>query len=77
MSDTDRQKRITALKLWEQQGHSFIEIVNNYNATFGTNHFAEVLGNPLALPKHKRTGKELVQDAKDIFLGEDGFLGFG
>jgi hypothetical protein len=59
--------------MWEKQGHSFIEIVNNYNATFGANHFAEVLGNP-ALPG-KRTAKQFGQDLKDVFIG-DGFLGF-
>lgn len=75
--DRNRQIRIAWIKQKEILGNlSFLEIVNAYNATFGTNHFAEVLGNPLALPKTKRTAKELVQDAKDIFLGEEGFLGF-
>lgn len=71
--DRDRQVRITWIKQKELlRNLSFLEIVNAYNATFGTNHFAEVLGNPL-LPKSKRTPQQFAKDVHDVFLGENGF----
>lgn len=73
--DLQRQIRIAKLKIWEKQGHSFVEIVMMYNATFGTDHFAEIFG-MTALPEKKRNGKQLAKDIHDVMLGEDGFLGF-
>ncbi len=66
--DRNRQVKIAWLKQRERAGLSFLEIVNAYNATFGTNHFAEVLGNH-ALPGKRDLGKEL----KQFWLGDDGF----
>jgi hypothetical protein len=72
-ADKDRQFRIAWIKDRELHKFSFLEIVNAYNATFGTNHFAEVLGNPqLAV---KKDTKQFGRDLQDIFLG-DGFLNF-
>jgi hypothetical protein len=77
--DTNRQARITAIKLWEKQDHSFIEIVAIYNSTFGTKHFPELFNSQADLAYQKtlpgkRTGKEFAKDLQDIFLG-DGFFG--
>jgi hypothetical protein len=82
--DRDRQNRLTWIKQREKAGLSFVEIVNNYNATFGTKHFGELFGSKAelageqvkALPGKKRDAKEFVKDMHDVFLGEDGFLGF-
>ena len=71
--DRNRQIRIAWIKQREKTGLSFLEIVNAYNATFKTNHFAEVLGNP-QLPV-KKDAKQFAKDLHDVMLG-DGFLGF-
>jgi hypothetical protein len=72
--DRERQVRITWIKQREKTGLSFIEIVNAYNATFGTNHFSEVLGSYAKALPPKRTAKEFVKDVHDVFIG-DNFLG--
>jgi hypothetical protein len=74
--DRERQVRIAWIRQREtmQPKLSFIEIVNAYNATFGTNHFSEVLGSYAKALPPKRTAKEFAKDVHDVFLG-DGFLG--
>jgi hypothetical protein len=77
MSDVDRQRRIAQIKTWEQQRHSFLEIVIMYNSTFGTCHFAEVLaGDALevrafkALPSpNTRSIKSFAENLEEIFFG--------
>ena len=73
MSDQDRQIRIAWIKQREKSGLSFLEIVNAYNATYGTRHFSEVFGEKAALPgKSSKTQaiKETMDNINTIFFGE-------
>jgi hypothetical protein len=76
--DTQRQIRIAKIKQWESQHHSFLEIVLMYNATFGTNHFAEVLSKDPLVETAARAlltdgqdtkAKRFVKDLETIFFG--------
>ncbi len=68
---SERANKITWIKQREKAGLSFIEIVNAYNTTFGTNHFAELFGNP-ALPGESKA-KRMAQDLHDFWIGDSGF----
>ena len=77
-ADVERQNRLTWIKQRELAKLSFIEIVNNYNATFGTRHFAEILGIPelvredqKALPDADTPAKKYVKKVNTILFGNE------
>jgi hypothetical protein len=84
---SERQNRIVWIKQKEKSGFTFVEIVNNYNATFGTNYFPELFGGDIIpanqnLPAlegegggRRRRGKEFAENLQDIFFGEGGLFG--